>query len=564
MKQEACESLCSMCEKTCGRCVPNYGAPKEWKPKVTASSNASAKATVNVATAAPMIVEIDEPTTQPMTTLDEHGFNPAQMREIQRPNSHDSFPCEKDQARYMQTGTGFNPMCDENGHYYPVQCETKSYSTSSQTYEECFCVDIWDGARTLGSNEIIFGSGADEKKLAMENKCAPPFGYLQEIENRKKTSEWNQNFESKSDQSIAPCTKKYNELEAANKLIAEKNTVYTSFGKIEDLPECDAGGFYEALQCDQKTKYCWCSDRVGNEIKDTRKFIFNSRSSKPVCTTVYNAKFSPTSAPATGPCTKQVSVPGRAKLECDQSGFYKDVQKDSQGRRYCHDKNTGLRNTAYMVDFNVDEMEFYCMLKPTTTQTTTTEDPAIAEARAKALAEQQKAQQLLIQQQLQQKLMAKYSGLMESKVQAIQDPVKKELMSQMMGLSSPPAAVPSSVQSSGVQSQLSQMISQYSQPSTGGLIQNFGTVGTSYKPSSYFPSSSYTGSSASASASASSNNYGAYIPGNTNSASAYADASATSSGGASAWSSASSSAQVVPSNSNTDWTKLYGMFGRKK
>merc|ERR1711911_52508 len=100
---------------------------------------------------------------------------------------------------------------------------------------------------------------------------------------------------------------------------------------------------------------------------------------------------------------------------------------------------------------------------------------------------------------------------MESKVQAIQDPVKKELMSQMMGIASPPAA-PSSVQSSGVQTQLSQMISQYSQPSTGGLIQNFGTVGTSYKPSSYFPSSSYTGSSASASAGASPNNYGAYIP----------------------------------------------------
>merc|ERR1712178_292404 len=171
------------------------------------------------------------------------------------------------------------------------------------------------------------------------------------------------------------------------------------------------------------------------------------------------------------------------------------------------------------------------------------------------MVEQQKAQQLLIQKQLQQKLMEKYSGLMESKVQAIQDPVKKELMSQMMGISSPPAA-PSSVQTSGIQTQLSQMMSQYSQPSTGGLIQNFGTVGTSYKPSSYFPSSSYTGSSASASASASANNYGAYVPGNT--ASAYADASATSSGGASAWSSASSSAQVVPSNSNTDWTKLFG------
>lgn len=585
MKQEACESLCSMCEKTCGRCVPDYGAPK---PKVTASANDSAKAAVNISTMAPM-VEIDEPTTQPMTTLDEHGFNPAQMREIQRPNSHDSFPCEKDQARYMQTGTGFNPMCDENGHYYPVQCETKTYSTSSQTYEECFCVDIWDGARTLGSNEIIFGSGADDKKMAMENKCAPPFGYLQEIENRKKTSEWNQNFESKSDKTVPPCTKKYNELEAANKIIAEKNTVYTSFGKIEDLPDCDDGGFYEALQCDTKTKYCWCSDRVGNEIKDTRKFIFNSRSSKPVCTSVYNSKFSPTSSPATGPCSKQVSVPGRPKLECDQSGFYKDVQKDSQGRRYCHDKNNGLRNTAYMVDFNVDEMEFYCMLKPTTTQTTTTEDPIMASARAKAMAERQKAQQLMMQQQLQQKLMTK----MESKVQAIQDPIKKELMSQMMGISAQPAApsgaqiitqysVPSGLQTSGIQTQL---ISKYSQPS----IQTFGSVGTSYKPSSYFPSSSYTGSSAgasagassnnygayvpsssytgsssSASAGASANNYGAYVPGNSNTANAYADASATSSGGATSWSSASSSSQVVPSNSNTDWSNLFGMFGRKK
>ena len=160
----------------------------------------------------------------------------------------------------------------------------------------------------------------------------------------------------------------------------------------------------------------------------------------------------------------------------------------------------------------------------------------------------------MIQKQLQQKLMEKYSGLMESKVQSIQDPVKKELMSQMMGISAPPAA-PSGVQSSGIQTQLSQMISQYNQPS----ILNIGTVGTSYKPSSYFPSSPYSASSASASAGASTNNYGAYVPGNT--ASAYADASATSSGGATAWSSASSSAQVVPSNSNTDWSKLFGMFG---
>ena len=54
-------------------------------------------------------------------------------------------------------------------------------------------------------------------------------------------------------------------------------------------------------------------------------------------------KYSAPAAQTEGPCTKQVTVPGRPKLECDQNGFYKEVQKDSQGRRYCHDTQTGLR-----------------------------------------------------------------------------------------------------------------------------------------------------------------------------------------------------------------------------
>ena len=162
------------------------------------------------------------------------------------------------------------------------------------------------------------------------------------------------------------------------------------------------------------------------------------------------------------------------------------------------------------------------MLKPTTTQTTTTVDPAIVAARAQQMAEQQKQQQLLIQQQLQQKLLEKYSGLVESKVQAIQDPVKKELMSQMIGISAPPAASssPFGNQNSGIQ--LGQSIGQTIFTPGQPTIQQYGTVGTSYRPSSYFPSSSYGGSSASASAGASTN-HNAFVPGNT--ASAYADAS---------------------------------------
>ena len=76
-----------MCKKTCGKCVPYSNRP--------ASASAPTKQSIT-----PIMIEPVEATTQPMTTVDEHGFNPSQMREIQRPNSHASFPCEKDQARY--------------------------------------------------------------------------------------------------------------------------------------------------------------------------------------------------------------------------------------------------------------------------------------------------------------------------------------------------------------------------------------------------------------------------------------------------------------------------------
>merc|ERR1711937_703904 len=43
-----------------------------------------------------------------------------------------------------------------------------------------------------------------------------------------------------------------------------------------DLPDCDAEGYYKAIQCDQS--YCWCSSREGIEVAGTRQSKFNVRS----------------------------------------------------------------------------------------------------------------------------------------------------------------------------------------------------------------------------------------------------------------------------------------------
>jgi hypothetical protein len=239
------------------------------------------------------------------------------------------------------------------------------------------------------------------------------------------------------------------------------------------LPECDGNGYFAELQCDDKSKYCWCSDRVGNEIKDTRKYIFSARSSKPQCTTVYNVKHQQAQLTGKiGPCTKQVSVPGRVKLKCDQDGNFEEVQQDSQGRRYCHDTFSGDRSVTHIVNFDTETLTFYCMVKPTTTVTTTTEDPMVAAARAKMLAEQQKQQMLLVQKQLQEKLLAKYSDKIESKVQSIQDPAKRELMSQFVGLSAPPMAPSGGTSLSSLMSGMSGK----SFGTNGGLMANIGRV----------------------------------------------------------------------------------------
>lgn len=37
------------------------------------------------------------------------------------------------------------------------------------------------------------------------------------------------------------------------------------------IPKCSADGFYEKMQCQGSTGYCWCVEPSGEEIPDTRK-----------------------------------------------------------------------------------------------------------------------------------------------------------------------------------------------------------------------------------------------------------------------------------------------------
>lgn len=60
-----------------------------------------------------------------------------------------------------------------------------------------------------------------------------------------------------------PCNKERNSLllngKKANRL------------SISYLPNCDKYGYFEPLQCDKFTKFCWCTDKNGNELANTRK-----------------------------------------------------------------------------------------------------------------------------------------------------------------------------------------------------------------------------------------------------------------------------------------------------
>jgi len=95
-----------------------------------------------------------QPTNVPLvdfeaTTVDDHGFNPKQASAIEPAKNLQALPpCEYE----IQFGTGRKPKCDENGSYYPVQCETPQYRARVTT---CWCVDVESGEARPNSRRTV-------------------------------------------------------------------------------------------------------------------------------------------------------------------------------------------------------------------------------------------------------------------------------------------------------------------------------------------------------------------------------------------------------------------------
>merc|ERR1712228_130153 len=116
------------------------------------------------------------PTTTPVrttTTLDDHGFNAEQLA-VKVSAKFIISPCETE----LHNGAD-NIKCDENGDYYPVQCEPTG--TSSMT--PCWCVDVHTGVKQVGSDHqvpthtINPANPADfgEPELVNGNHCRPKY-----------------------------------------------------------------------------------------------------------------------------------------------------------------------------------------------------------------------------------------------------------------------------------------------------------------------------------------------------------------------------------------------------
>ena len=130
-----------------------------------------------------------------------------------------------------------------------------------------------------------------------------------------------------------PCAKERAEVIARNQLKqTAPRSFFSSAPALETVPICKDDGFYESVQCDNRGT-CWCLTTVGNEIPGTR---VNTRGffakPKPNCNLFQDG----------GPCARlktQANFP--THLQCDQDGYYEEVQCMTPTNCYCVDKLTG-------------------------------------------------------------------------------------------------------------------------------------------------------------------------------------------------------------------------------
>ena len=130
-----------------------------------------------------------------------------------------------------------------------------------------------------------------------------------------------------------PCAKERVEVIARNQMKqAAPRSFFSSAPALETVPTCKDDGFYESVQCDNRGT-CWCLTTVGNEIPGTR---VNTRGffakPKPNCNLFQDG----------GPCARlktQANFP--THLQCDQDGYYEEVQCMTPTNCYCVDKLSG-------------------------------------------------------------------------------------------------------------------------------------------------------------------------------------------------------------------------------
>lgn len=317
-------------------------------------------------------------------------------------------PCEKEVA--MGVG-GFSPACSGAGKFRHMQCMQNS----------CFCVDPQTGVEVEGSRGPF--PSCDSKTEEPEPVAAKN------------------------------CLRIKEEALVFNKKVSDSGPFASSFADLKFVPSCNGDGSYKALQCDEKAKSCWCADRMGVEVSNTRKAtggVF--KSAPPDCSA--QARVVKEFASQT-PCERIKARGLHQNLVCDRKGYFEKVQirVDENGNeiKYCADPETGYPRENY--NYNLATRE--CLYRPPQNTGGPTRSPADFMAMLGIENDSSFATvpQASPTDNLRQQLLAKYgldnsaaavSGL-SSSGGSTQDMIRKMVMEKVMGANASSAGSGSSL-----------------------------------------------------------------------------------------------------------------------
>ncbi|XP_068710293.1 uncharacterized protein [Montipora foliosa] len=150
--------------------------------------------------------------------MDEYGNEVPESRMKGRPNCANKSPCNEETEdilssfQYPPPGM-FIPQCREDGGYQPSQCH------DSNGY--CWCVDEY-------GNELI------DTRVRGHRNCS-----------------------GLTDRHMSLCHSDYNKASVVNE-------------RGHNIPQCNSDGSYKQVQCNLASRECWCVDKKGDEILETK------------------------------------------------------------------------------------------------------------------------------------------------------------------------------------------------------------------------------------------------------------------------------------------------------